>query len=272
MPSSSWKGFISFGLISVPIRLFPAARSAHIRFHEVHRECGTRVRQQLYCPHDERVVTRDELALGYEIDEDKFVLVDPKELKSIEPASSQAMEIVQFVKLGEVDPIYFETSYFSVPEKAGEKAYSLLLETMEEMNFAAIARVTMHRRESTVILRPYRHGLVLHTLYYPDEIRETAGYGKNATKELRKEEVRLGEQFAKGLLKAFDPEKFHDGYQERVQELIESKTKGGIAPRGERQKKLAPVIDLMTALKQSIASGRRASESPAKKRVLRKSA
>lgn len=272
MPSSSWKGFISFGLISVPIRLFPAARSSHVHFHEIHRECGTRVRQQLYCPYDERVVSRDELALGYEIEEEKFVLVDPKELKRIEPVSSSDMEILQFVKTDEVDPIYFETSYFSVPEKAGEKAYSLLLVTMEKMNCAAIAKVTMHRRESTVILRPYRHGLVLHTLYYPDEIHDAAGYGKNSAKELRKEEVLLGEQFAKGLLKPFHPEQFHDGYQERVQELIESKSKGGTAPRGGRQKRLAPVIDLMTALKQSISGGRKVPEVAAKRKALRKSA
>src|SRR5579872_3823764 len=129
MPSSVWKGYISFGLISVPVRLFAAARYSHVAFHEIHKECGTRVRQQLYCPHDDRVVSRDELALGFEIEKDKYVLVDPAELKKLQPASSTAMEIVQFVKLEQVDPIYFETSYFAVPEEAGKRAYGLLLET-----------------------------------------------------------------------------------------------------------------------------------------------
>src|ERR1700758_606881 len=111
MPTSTWKGNISFGLVSVPIRLFSAARSSHVAFHEIHRSCGTRVRQQLYCPHHERVVPRDEIALGYETSKDEFVLVEPDELKKVQPPSSTEMEILQFVKLDEVDPIYFETSY-----------------------------------------------------------------------------------------------------------------------------------------------------------------
>ena len=112
MATSSWKGYITFGLVAVPIRLFPAARYSHIRFHEVHKKCGHRVQQQLYCPYDEEVVSRDDIVMGYESDDDKLVIVDPKELKAIEPASSTAMEIVQFARLAEVDPIYFETSYF----------------------------------------------------------------------------------------------------------------------------------------------------------------
>ena len=112
MPTSVWKGYISFGLISVPIRLFAAARYSHIAFHEIHKKCGHRVHQQLYCPYDEEVVSRDELALGYEVEKDKYVLVEPAELKELQPHSSTAMEILQFVKLSEVDPIYFETSYF----------------------------------------------------------------------------------------------------------------------------------------------------------------
>src|SRR3984885_8909298 len=134
MPTSAWKGYISFGLISVPIRLFPAARYSHIAFHEIHRKCGTRVHQQLYCPHDQEVVSRDEIAMGYEVDKDKYILVDPAELKKLQPQSSTAMEILQFVKLAEVDPIYFETSYFSVPEEAGARGYALLLKAMEEMS------------------------------------------------------------------------------------------------------------------------------------------
>src|ERR1700721_2516079 len=139
MAASVWKGSISFGLVSVPIKLFAAARYSHISFHEVHRECGTRVRQQLYCPYDKRVVSRDEIVMGYEVAEDKYVLVDPVELKKLQPESSTAMEILQFVKLDEVDPIYFETSYFAVPDEAGKKAYALLFNTMKKLQYAAIA-------------------------------------------------------------------------------------------------------------------------------------
>lgn len=254
MAASVWKGSISFGLVSVPIKLFAAARYSHISFHEVHRECGHRVQQQLYCPYDKRVVSRDEIVMGYEVDEDKMVIVGREELKKLQPASSSSMEILQFVQLSDVDPIFFETSYFSVPEEAGRRGYTLLLETMEELKVAALAQVTMHQRERTVILRPYRHGLTLHTLYYPNEIHDVAGYGKNNATNLKKPEIALAEQFAKGLVAPFHPEKFHDEYQERVKKLIESKEKGTAAPKPGKQTRLAPVVDLMTALKQSIAN------------------
>jgi DNA end-binding protein Ku len=254
MAASVWKGSISFGLVSVPIKLFAAARYSHISFHEVHRECGHRVQQQLYCPYDKRVVSRDEIVMGYEVDEDKMVIVDREELKKLQPASSSSMEILQFVELSDVDPIFFETSYFSVPEEAGRRGYTLLLETMEELKVAALGQVSMHQRERTVILRPYQHGLTLHTLYYPNEIHDVAGYGKNSATNLKKPEIALAEQFAKGLVAPFHPEKFHDEYQERVKKLIESKEKGTAAPKPEKQTRLAPVVDLMTALKQSIAN------------------
>jgi DNA end-binding protein Ku len=254
MAASVWKGTVSFGLVSVPIKLFAAARYSHISFHEVHRECGHRVHQQLYCPYDKRVVSRDEIVMGYEVDEDKMVIVDREELKKLQPASSSTMEILQFVTLSDVDPIFFETSYFSVPEEAGRRGYTLLLETMEEMKLAALAQVTMHQRERTVILRPYRGGLTLHTLYYPNEIHDVAGYGKNNATNLKKPEIELAEQFAKGLVAPFRPEQFHDEYQERVKKLIESKEKGTAAPKPEKATRLAPVVDLMTALKQSIAN------------------
>jgi DNA end-binding protein Ku len=254
MAASVWKGAISFGLVSVPIKLFAAARYSHISFHEVHRECGHRVQQQLYCPYDKRVVSRDEIVMGYEVDEDKMVIVDREELKKLQPASSSSMEILQFVKLSDVDPIFFETSYFSVPEEAGRRGYTLLLKTMEDMKFAALAQVTMHQRERTVILRPYRGGLTLHTLYYPNEIHDVAGYGKNYATNLKKSEIALAEQFAKSLVAPFRPERFHDEYQERVKKLIESKEKGTAAPKPEKTTRLAPVVDLMTALKQSIAN------------------
>jgi DNA end-binding protein Ku len=254
MAASVWKGSISFGLVSVPIKLFAAARYSHISFHEVHRECDHRVQQQLYCPYDKRVVSRDEIVMGYEVDEDKMVIVDREELKKLQPASSSSMEILQFVELSDVDPIFFETSYFSVPEEAGRRGYTLLLETMEELKVAALAQVTMHQRERTVIVRPYQHGLTLHTLYYPNEIHDVAGYGKNSATNLKKPEIALAEQFAKGLVAPFHPEKFHDEYQERVKKLIESKEKGTAAPKPEKQTRLAPVVDLMTALKQSIAN------------------
>jgi len=255
MASSSWKGYISFGLISVPIRLYPAARASHVGFHEIHRKCGTRVRQQMYCPYDKEVVPRDEIAMGYEVEKDRYVLVDPSELKQLQPRSSTAMEIIQFVNLSEVDPVYFETSYFSVPDEAGARAYALLLKTMDKMDYAAIAKVTIHQRERTVIIRPYRNGLILHTIYYPSEIHQAKGYGETPA-NLKKQELDLAEQFAKALVKPFRPEQFHDEYAERVEHLVESKSKGKPAPKPENAPRLAPVVDLMSALKESLANKR----------------
>ena len=121
MASTVWKGYVSFGLISVPIRLFVAAREEHIGFNQIHKECGTRVKQQLYCPHDERVVERSELAKGYQVDKDTYVLVTDEELKSLEAESSESMEIQQFVNLDDVDPVYYQTSYYTVPEDPGRR-------------------------------------------------------------------------------------------------------------------------------------------------------
>jgi DNA end-binding protein Ku len=254
MPATVWKGYIAYGLISMPIRLLAAARSAHTRLHEIHRECGTRIHHPLYCPYDERIVSRAEVAMGYEVEKDKYVLIEPSELQKFKSPSSKAMEILQFVKLSEVDPIYFETSYFAVPEEAGKRAYALLLRTMEEMNYAAISRITLHQRERTAIIRPYHDGLTLHTVYYINEINALKEYGKTSVKDLRKQEIVLGEQFAKTLVKPFRPEEFHDEYQQQVKQLIERKIKGGPEPKEEKAKKLAPVIDLMSALKKSIAN------------------
>jgi DNA end-binding protein Ku len=270
MPSTVWKGYISFGLISMPIRLFAAARSTHTRLHEIHRACGTRVHHALYCPYDERIVTRAEIAMGYEVEKDKYVLVEPAELKKLQTASSKAMEIAQFVKMSEVDPLYFETSYFAVPEDAGKRAYALLLRTMEEMKYAAIARLTLHQRERTAIIRPYDKGLMLHTFYNANEIQAVKEYGKMSGKDLKKQEIALGEQFARTLVKPFRPEEFRDQYQERVKQLVESKAKGRSAPTEGKPRKLAPVIDLMAALKKSLESVPPSSAGKSKK--LRKTA
>jgi DNA end-binding protein Ku len=271
MPSTVWKGYITFGLISMPIRLFAAARSAHTRLHEVHRECGTRIHHPLYCPYDERIVSRAEIAMGYEVEKDKYVLIEPSELKKFKVPSSKAMEILEFVKLSEVDPIYFETSYFAVPEEPGKRAYALLLRTMEKMKFAAISRITLHQRERTAIIRPYHDGLTLHTFRYANEIHAVTEYGKTSVKDLRKQEIALGEQFAKTLVKRFRPAEFHDEYQQQIKELIERKTKGGPAPKEEKTKQLAPVIDLMSALKKSLANVP-STHAPGKGRKLRKTA
>ena len=275
MASTVWKGYFSFGLISVPIRLYVAARESHVSFHQIHAVCGTRVKQQLYCPHCERVVERDELAKGYPVEGGGNVEVTNEELRSLEAESSETMEIVQFVKLDEVDPLYFQTSYFTVAETAGQRAYALIFQGMEHLKLGAIANITLHQREQIVMLRPYDKGIVLHTLYYPAEVREVAEYGNQPQLNVQKAEVELAEQFMKQLTAEFDPSQFKDEYQARVEALVEQKAAGAeIEVEKPRKKPPAKVINLMDALRASMdrhaeeAKGKgKTVEMPSKKRV-----
>ena len=174
MATSVWKGYISFGLVSVPVRLFAAARESHVSFNQLHTPCGSRIKQQIVCPVCDEKVERSDLSKGYEVDKDVYVTVTPEELKSLDTAASDTMNIEQFVSLKDIDPLYFQTSYYSVAEEPGRKAYTLLFQSMKKLNLAAIARVSMHSREQVVIIRPYDKGLVLHTLYYASEVRENS--------------------------------------------------------------------------------------------------
>lgn len=253
MASTVWKGYISFGLISVPVRLFAAAREEHVSFHQIHKTCGSRIRQQIYCPVDDRVVERSELVKGYPVEKDRFVLVTAEDLDALEAESSEVMAILEFVKLAEVDPLYYETSYYSAPEEPGRKAYALLMQAMSKLGVAAVAKITLHQKEQVVLMRPYEHGIVLHTLYYPSEVRQIAEYGKDSEVEVQKAEVELAEQFIRQLMAKWNPGQFKDEYQARVLKLIESREAGEKTRDLEPPKrKLAPVIDLMSALKKSI--------------------
>ncbi len=253
MASTVWKGYISFGLVSVPVRLYAAAREEHVSFNQIHEVCGSRIKQQVFCPTCDRVVERSELAKGYQVDKDSYVLVSSEELKTLEADSSEAMEITQFVSLSEVDPIYYQSSYYSAPEDPGRRAYGLLLQAMEKLNVAAIAKVTLHQREQIVLMRPYHQGIILHTLYFPAEVREIAEYGKTENLTLQKPELQLAEQFIEQLKAGFNPEQYKDEYQQRVLALIETKQAGQVVSGQPHKAKLAPVIDLMDALKKSIA-------------------
>jgi DNA end-binding protein Ku len=254
MASTVWKGYISFGLVSVPVRLYAAAREQHVSFNQIHEPCGSRIKQQTFCPVCERVVERSELVKGYQVDRDAYVIVSNDELKGLEADSSEAMEITQFVNLSEVDPIYYESSFYSAPEDAGKRAYGLLLQAMEKLNVAAIAKVTLHQREQIVLMRPYHQGILLHTIYYPAEVREVAEYGKPANLTLQKPEIELAEQFIRQLTATFQPEQYKDEYQQRVLDLVETKRAGMGVTAQAHKPKLAPVIDLMEALKKSIAA------------------
>ncbi|MGH7868826.1 MAG: Ku protein, partial [Candidatus Dormibacteraceae bacterium] len=184
---------------------------------------------------------------------DQYVLLSEEEIKKIAPPSERTMEIQQFVKLSEVDPLYFHASYLAVPEAPGRKAYELLLKTLEQTERAALAKMSMHQREYLIIIRPRDNGLTLHTMYYAEEIRSVSEYGKVDRVPLKAQEVKLAKQLVENLTARFEPEKYHDEYQKRLKALIDSKQKGKKVASGPAPK-LAPVIDITEALKRSLAT------------------
>lgn len=252
MAASVWSGYLTFGLISMPVRLFSGARPEHISFHMLHRDDNTRIKQQLWCPHDERVVERSEIVKGYEFRKGEYVIIEPEEIKKIEPKTAKAMEILEFVKGDEVDPIYFESSYYLVPEEAGRRPYALLSRALEETNYVAIAKLTMHNREYTVFLRPYKGGMMLHTMYYKDEVRDLDNFGRPDV-ELKDSEVKVAHQLIEALAGDFEPEKYHDTFEENLKTLIKAHLEGKEVTAVEKPRKPAPVVDLMAALKESLA-------------------
>lgn len=252
MAATVWKGYLSFGLISIPIRLFTAAREKRVSFRQIVKETMRPVKQQLYSPELDQVVQRKDLVKGYEVAKDQYVIVDDEELKKVEPKSSQTMEILEFVKLDEVDPLYFDSSFYAVPEEAGQKPYALLAQAMEKAGFAAIAKLSMRQREYTVVIRPRENGLTLHTMFYADEVRELSEYGDIENVEISAPERKLAEQLIESLAGEFDPKKYSDSYRTQVIALIEAKREGREAEAAEAPH-LAPVIDLMEALKKSLA-------------------
>lgn len=252
MASSVWSGHLTFGLISMPVRLFSGARSSGISFNMLHRTDLQRVKQQYYCPADNQVVERSEMVKGYEFRKDEYIVVEPEEIKKIEPRTAKTMEILEFVKAGDVDPVYFESSYYLVPEEAGRRPYALLSAALEETQFVAIAQITMHNREYTVFLRPHSGGMMLHTMYYAEEVRQLEEFGRPDV-ELKPAELKVAHQLIEALAGDWDPEKYHDTFQDNLKKLIETKLEGGKVVEIDRPKPLAPVVDLMAALKESLA-------------------
>jgi DNA end-binding protein Ku len=262
MASSVWKGYLTFGLISIPIRLFSAARVERIGLNQLHSVCNTRIKMPLFCPHCERQVPRNEIVKGYEYEKDQYVLFDEKELEKIEPESARSMEILEFVRLDEIDPLYYESSYYVTPEDEGRKAYQLLLDAMEESGYAAIAKITMHQREHIVVIRPRANGMTLHTMFYNNEIRQVAEYGQRTqAAEPKDAEKKLATQLIESLAAKFEPEKYKDRYAESMLAMIEAKRAGQEVAEVPHAK-MAPVIDLMEALKKSIAEKAPAAKKP----------
>src|SRR5882672_10071696 len=256
-PHSIGSGNISFGLVSIPIKMFSSSSSSGISFNQLHQKCGGRIRQQLICPTCNEVVERSTLVKGYEFAKDQYVQFTDEELKGLEGEASRMIDIAEFVPLAQVDPIYFEKTYYLGPDKGGEKAYRLLADAMKAAGRVALAKFVMRGKENLVLIRPSQKGLMLHTMYFADEIRDFGEIDKGEEAKLKPGEMELAQRLVNELTsESFSPEKYGDEYGGRVLEAVEAKVEGkevtSLAPQAQRTQ----VIDLMEALKQSI--GKRA--------------
>lgn len=268
MPATVWKGYLSFGLVSFPIRLFSAARPDPVRFHMLHKKDHSRIREVFYCASEDKPVSRDEIVKGYEYEKDRYVVIEPEDLEKITPPSATVMEIIQFVKGDEIDPVFFETSYYLAPEGDVRKPYSLLLEAMQQTKYDALAKVVMHQREHIVILRPREKNIMVHTMFFVDELHQANEVDVPKPESVGKKEIDMAKKLIETLAGPFEPEQFKDEYKQNVLNLIEKKRKGQkITPI--KQPKAAPVIDLMQALQASLAKTKAPAKTTTKKKPKR---
>ena len=247
-------GSISFGLVSIPVKLFTATRSKSVSFKLLHGKDKSRIQQKIYCPVDDAIIDRSELVRGYEIEKNTFVTFTDEELKTLEAKDDHMIDISEFVPLQQVDPIYFENAYHLGCEPQSARAYRLLTDAMEEMQVVALARYTMRSKEYSVIVRPYDKGLMLHTMYYNDEVASTSDIDRGKETKVGEQELNLAKRLIKDLEQdKFEPGKFHDNYRERVIAAAEEKAAGheAISTAGPEPRK-AKVIDLYDALKASL--------------------
>src|SRR5277367_346445 len=228
MPRSIWTGAISFGLVTVPVKLYSAVSSKTVRFHQLHAADGVRIQQKRICPADGEEVAYDEIVKGYEIAPERYVVITPEELASIEPQKSRTIDIEDFVELAEIDPIYYDHSYYLVPGPGGAKPYRLLLEAMRASEKVAIARVVLRSKEQLVAIRPTGDVLSMATMNFADEIVPADGLDElpDADVATNDRELKIAQQLVESLAAPFAPDKYRDTYRDAVMEMIERKAQG----------------------------------------------
>lgn len=286
MATTVWKGHLTFGLISLPVKLYRAARAEKVSFRQLHRADHSRVRQTYVRetpPEPEEMdepepppvrqpapsfsspgaapaftpsptpapVSRADMVKGFEYARDQYVVLTKEELAKITASTSREMPILEFVRLAEIDPVYFETSYYVAPDRAGERAYALLLQALRQTGFVAVAQLAMHNREHVVIVRPGRTGMILHTMFYEDEIRRDDEYRADTASVVPKE-LDLATRLIESLAAPFEPGKYKDTYRERLQQLIDAKLAGEETVEAPAPKPAA-VINILDALERSLA-------------------
>jgi DNA end-binding protein Ku len=253
-----WKGAITFGLISIPVRLYSAVESKSIKFHLLHAEDGGRVKNKRECSKCGKEVAWDDLVKGYEYSKDHYVIFDDEELQALDVDSIKAIDVVTFVPLEDIDPIYYNKTYYVAPEASGIKAYKLLADALEAEGQVGIAKVALRDKEHLSTIRLKDGVFVLETMHWPDEIREADFEELTKKVDVRDPEVKMARQLIQQLSGEFRPQEFHDDYRERLQALAERKIQGEeVTVAAEPTEEPAPVVDLMEALKASVAEAKK---------------
>ena len=247
-----WKGSISFGLVNIPIKMFTATEDKDIKFRYLHKECHTPLKYQKICPTCNKEVSENEIVRGYEYETGHFIILDEKEISALKTEmDNRAIEILDFVNLAEIDPIYFDKSYYLSPQDNGNKAYTLLRQAMNDTGKIAIAKMTIRNKQTLAAIRVYQNVLVLETLFYPDEVRPLnliPGLPENNL--ANEKELDIAKKLIENLTAPFEPEKYKNDYREALQRIIDQKIQGKeieIAPETPQRN----VIDLMEALQAS---------------------
>ncbi len=252
-----WKGFITFGLVTIPVAVGIAQQRRDVSFRTLSRESGVPVRQRRWDPVADREVGPDDVVKGYEVAKGRYVTVEEGELDRFAARQEKTIEILQFVELPELDPVYFEKAYWMEPQERAERPYVLLLQAMERAGKGALGRFVLSTREHLVLLRPFDGMLALQTLYYPEDLRmrdhdEVADRLKGI--EAREDELAMAEQLISALTRPFVPEDWQNATRRALVEFLEAKADGAVVEAPEEEAEPAPVVDLMAALKASLAA------------------
>jgi DNA end-binding protein Ku len=255
MPRAIWSGSISFGMVSIPVKLFGATESKDIRFHLLHATCGTKLQQRRWCPTDEVDVPWNETARGFEYAKGQHVVLTDEDFERLPLPSKHTIELSAFVEEKEIDPVFYERSYYLEPAERAEKPYALLLKALEKKGLTAIATITIRKKEQLCAIRPHEGTIVLETLYYPDEIRLERGMDLNQVK-VSDRELEMAFTLIDIFRKPFDPSEYHDRYREALAQVIEAKLEGKQVVKAPPARETR-VFDLADALKRSVEAARK---------------
>jgi DNA end-binding protein Ku len=258
MPRAIWSGSVSFGLVNVPIKLVTATSPKDVRFHQLHDNDDGRIIQKRFCTIDDQEVDYAHIVKGYDLGGGRYVVIDPEDLRAIDPEASRTIDIEEFVDLVEIDPIYFEHSYYLVPDNRAEKAYALLVDAMTASGKVALGKFVLRTKQYLVTLRPKDGVLVLSTMLYSDEVIDSGELEVPTADATRPSdrELTMAQQLVESLSTEFDPTKYHDTYREKVLDLIEKKAEGQEIAAVPEPAAAAPVVDLMAALEASLNAAR----------------